>query len=50
MEFTQRGIRADTCVRKMKDLGQESPALLATLATIGSPPAQPPAVSCIVGA
>ncbi len=47
MEFTQRGIRADTCVRKVRDLGQESPALFAT---IGSPPAQPPAVSCIVGA
>ena len=47
MEFTQRGIRADTCVRKVKDLGKESHALFAT---IGSPPAQPPVVSCIVGA
>ncbi len=47
MEFTQKGIRADTCVQKVKDLGQESPGLFTA---IGSPPAQPPAVSCIVGA
>ncbi len=47
MEFTHRGIRADTCVREARDLGQENPGLFAA---IGSPPAQPPAVSCIVGA